>query len=69
MKEMSQTVEQYSAEIKANGLLVVDGQAATLAVKKNTKDASGTDARRMDHGCGAGKTTGGTPLLGLPNAH
>ena len=41
-KEMSETEAQYTAEIKANGLLVVDGQAATLTVKKTTKDANGT---------------------------
>ena len=42
MKEMSQTEEQYATDIKTDGLLVVDGQAATLTVKKTTKDASGT---------------------------
>ena len=42
MKDMSQTEEQYATDIKADGLLVVDGQAATLTVKKTTKDASGT---------------------------
>ena len=42
MKEMSPTDAQYSADIKANGLLVVDGQAATLTVKKTTKNANGT---------------------------
>jgi hypothetical protein len=42
MKEMSQTEDQFSAEIKSNGVLVVDGQAATLTVQKKTKDANGT---------------------------
>jgi hypothetical protein len=42
MKEMSQTGEQFATDIKANGLLVVDGQAATLTVQKKTNDASGT---------------------------
>jgi len=42
MKEMSETEEQYSADIKANGLLVIDGQDATLTVQKKTKDANGT---------------------------
>lgn len=42
MKDMSQTEEQYATDIKADGLLVVDGQAATLTVKKTTKDANGT---------------------------
>ena len=42
MKEMSQTSDQYAAAIKANGVLVVDDAAATLTVKKTTKDKSGT---------------------------
>jgi hypothetical protein len=42
MKDMSETEEQYAAEIKANGLLVIDGQSATLTVQKKTKDASGS---------------------------
>jgi hypothetical protein len=41
-KEMSQSDEQYTADIKANGVLVVDGQTATLTVQKKTKDANGT---------------------------
>jgi len=41
-KEMSQTEAQYAADIKANGVLVVNGAAATLTVKKTTKDASGS---------------------------
>jgi hypothetical protein len=47
MKEMSQTEEQYSAAIKANGLLVVDGPSATLTVKKTTKDKSGSSTETM----------------------
>ena len=42
MKEMSSTEQQYSNDIKTNGVLVVDGQAATLTVNKTTKDANGT---------------------------
>ncbi|MFI4952133.1 MAG: hypothetical protein ACHP7M_03235 [Burkholderiales bacterium] len=42
MKEMSQTEAQYSADIKTNGLLVVDGSSATLTVQKTTKDKNGT---------------------------
>jgi hypothetical protein len=42
MKDMSQTEAQYAADIKANGVLVVDGSAATLAVKKTTKDKNGS---------------------------
>jgi len=47
MKEMSQTEEQFSADIKANGILVVDGQAATLTVAKTTKDKSGSSTSTM----------------------
>jgi len=47
MKDMSQTEAQYSADIKSNGVLVVDGQAAMLTVKKTTKDANGSSASTM----------------------
>jgi hypothetical protein len=47
MKEMSTTEQQYSNDIKANGVLVVDGQAATLTVKKTTKDANGSMTSTM----------------------
>lgn len=43
MKDMSQTEAQFSADIKADGLLVVDGQTATLTVKKTTTDANGSN--------------------------
>ena len=46
-KEMSQTEAQYAADIKANGVLVVDGDAATLTIKKETKDKSGTSTSTM----------------------
>jgi hypothetical protein len=42
MKEMSQTEDQYAADIRNSGLLMVDGPAATLTVKKQTKDANGS---------------------------
>jgi len=42
MKGMSQTDVQFATDIKANGLLLVDGQAATLTVEKKTNDANGT---------------------------
>jgi hypothetical protein len=42
MKDMSQSEADFSAEIKANGVLVVDGDKATLTVEKKTKDANGT---------------------------
>src|SRR5664279_2413363 len=43
-KEMSQTEAQYAADIKASGVLVVNGPAATLTVKKTTKDANGSSS-------------------------
>ena len=39
---------QYSADIKANGVLVVDGAAAMLTVKKTTKDKNGTSTETID---------------------
>jgi hypothetical protein len=42
MKEMSQTEAQFTADIKTNGLLAIDGESATLTVQKTTKDANGS---------------------------
>ena len=42
MKDMSSSEEDFARDVKANGVLVVDGQAATLTVKKTTKDKNGT---------------------------
>ena len=42
MKEMSPTEEQYSADIKSSGVMVVDGPSATLTVTKKNKDKSGS---------------------------
>src|SRR5215471_9219379 len=47
MKAMSQTEDQYAADIKSNGVLKVDGQNATLTVKKTTKDKNGTSTETM----------------------
>jgi hypothetical protein len=47
MKEMSQTEDQYAADIKANGVLVVDGANAVLTVKKTTKDKNGSSTSSM----------------------
>jgi hypothetical protein len=47
MKDMSETEAQFSSEIKTGGLLVVDGPAATLTVKKSTKDANGSSTSTM----------------------
>ena len=44
MKEMSQPEAQYAADIKANGVLVVDGPNATMTVKKTTKDKNGSSS-------------------------
>ena len=41
-KEMAQTPEQFSNDVKANGLLVVDGKQATLTVKSMKRDANGS---------------------------
>jgi hypothetical protein len=35
-------LQQYASDIKANGVLVIDGQTGTLTVKQTTKDKSGT---------------------------
>ena len=42
MKEMSQPEAQFAAEIKAGGLLVIEGNKATLTVKQEHKDANGS---------------------------
>lgn len=42
MKEMSKPAEQFAAEIKAGGVLVVEGKKATLTVKQEQKDANGS---------------------------
>ena len=47
MKEMSQTEAAFGNDIKANGVLTVDGGNATLVVKKTTKDANGTSTSTM----------------------
>ena len=44
MKEMSKTEEQFAADIKAGGSLVIEGSKATLTIKQEHKDANGTVA-------------------------
>ena len=44
MKQMSATEQDFSNDIKSNGVLAIDGQNATLTVKKTTKDKNGTSA-------------------------
>jgi hypothetical protein len=47
MKEMSKTEAQFSAEIKKDGLLVVEGGSATLTIKQEHKDANGTSTETL----------------------
>jgi len=47
MKATSKSGEQFSAEIKAGGLLVVEGKSATLTVKQDHKDANGTSSETL----------------------
>jgi len=47
MKDMSQTEQAYAADIKASGVMVVDGPGATLTVKKTVKDANGSSTTTM----------------------
>jgi len=42
MKEMSKTAEQLTADIRAGGSLVIEGNKATLTIKQERKDANGT---------------------------
>ena len=60
MKEMSKTEAQYSAEIKADGLLVVDGDKGTLTIKQERKDKDGSSTRTMTQRY---KIDGGTCLI------
>ena len=41
-KLMAPTSEQFTATVKAGGVLVVDGDGATLTTKTTTKDANGS---------------------------
>jgi hypothetical protein len=42
MKETSKTEAQFAAEIKAGGVLALDGNSGTLTVQREHKDANGT---------------------------
>jgi hypothetical protein len=44
MKGTSKTEAQLAAEIKAGGVLAIDGKQATLTVKQEHKDANGTSS-------------------------
>ena len=47
MKEMSVSSAQFTKDIEAGGLLVVDGAAATLTVTQEHKDENGTSTGTM----------------------
>ncbi len=47
MKETSKTEAQFSADIKSGGLLVVEGDKATLTVKQEHKDANGSSTETL----------------------
>jgi hypothetical protein len=47
MKEMSKTEAAFSAEIKASGLLVVEGDNATLTITQEHKDANGSSTSTL----------------------
>jgi hypothetical protein len=47
MKQMSATEQDFSNDIKSNGVLAVDGKNATLTVKKTTKDKTGSSTSTM----------------------
>jgi len=47
MKQMSATEQDFSNDIKSNGVLAVDGKKATLTVKKTVKDKNGSSTSTM----------------------
>jgi len=47
MKATSQTEDRYAADIKSAGVLAVDGQNATLTVKKTDKNKDGSTTSTM----------------------
>ena len=47
MKQMSATEQDFANDVRANGVLAVDGQNASLTVKKTTKDKNGSSTSTM----------------------
>ena len=47
MTATAQSEQEYAADIKAAGVLVIDGSDATLTVQKKSKDASGSSTSTM----------------------
>jgi len=59
-KLMSPAPEQFTAAVKAGGVLVVDGDAAALTTKTTTKDANGSSTETTTQKF---KLTGGECLV------
>jgi hypothetical protein len=59
-KLMAPTQEQFTATVKAGGVLVVDGDGATLTTKTTTKDANGSSTETTTQKF---KLTGGECLV------
>jgi hypothetical protein len=47
MKDMASTEADHSADIKAHGILAIDGENATLTVKKETKEGGSTGSSTL----------------------
>ena len=60
MKGMSQTEDQYAADIKSVGVLTIDGPSAKLTVKTTTKSKDGSSSSTMTQNF---KLDGGTCLI------
>jgi hypothetical protein len=50
LQAMSQSAEDYAADVEAYGVLVIDGEAGTLTLEKVIEDASGTSTMSMSQG-------------------
>ena len=49
MKEMSVSAAEFTKDIEAGGLLVIDGADGTLTVTQEHKDENGTSTGTMTH--------------------
>jgi hypothetical protein len=47
LQNMSQSAEDFAADVAAYGVLVIDGDAGTLTLEKVIEDASGTSTMTM----------------------
>ena len=50
LQAMSQSAEDFAADVEAHGVLVIEGDSGTLTVEKVTQDASGTATMTMSQG-------------------